>query len=216
MTRSTFLGGGEVYRADDYGWKRTQLVQTIYGNATGDLFGWSIDVTAEGNKIVLGLPGSYNYTDKPRYIQAYSLDSDDEAGYDTWNQIDQDIIGEANGDEFGYSVSISEEGKTIAVGAEYGANNNLGYARIYRLEDDGMSWGQIGEDIDGEAAYDNTEVSVSLSTDGSTISIGEPFNNDNGVTSGQVMVYRINSEGLSWERLVQGMATMQVIILGHL
>jgi hypothetical protein len=30
------------------------------------------------------------------------------------------------------------------------------------------------------------------------------------------MVYRINSEGLSWERLVQGMATMQVIILGHL
>ena len=134
----------------------------------------------------------------------------------TLNQIGQDIIGEANGDKFGYSVSISEEGKTIAVGAKYGANNNLGYARIYRLEDDGMSWGQIGKDIDGKAAYDNTEVSVSLSTDGSTISIGEPFNNDNGVTSGQVMVYRINSEGLSWERLVQGMATMQVIILGHL
>jgi hypothetical protein len=79
-----------------------------------------------------------------------------------------------------------------------------------------MSWGQIGEDIDGEAAYDNTDVSVSLSTDGSTISIGAPFINDNGITSGQVMVYRINSEGLSWERLVQGMATLQVIILGRL
>ena len=85
----------------------------------------------------------------------------------TLNQIGQDIIGEANGDKFGYSVSISEEGKTIAVGAEYGANNNLGYARIYHLEDDGMSWGQIGEDIDGKAAGDWSGHSVSLSSNGS-------------------------------------------------
>jgi hypothetical protein len=34
----------------------------------------------------------------------------------TWEQIGQDIIGEANNDGFGWSVSISEDGKTIAVG----------------------------------------------------------------------------------------------------
>ena len=192
----------KVYRAEEDGWKR--IGQTIYGDVTGDLFGWSLDVTAEGNIIVLGAPGSYNYTDRPGYVQVYSLVSNDEAGDDTWNQIGQDIIGEADGNEFGYSVSISEDGKTIAVGAVKGAMYNLGYVRIYHhLGNDGTRWGQIGEDIDGELDYGYFGVSVSLSADGSTIAIGAKYNDDNGDASGQVKVYRIDSEGSSWERLVQ-------------
>ena len=35
----------------------------------------------------------------------------------TWDLIGQDIIGEANDDRFELSVTISEDGKTIAVGA---------------------------------------------------------------------------------------------------
>ncbi len=128
-----------------------------------DVFGWSIDITTEGNNIILGAPGYDNNTDRPGYVRVYSLVSNDEAGDDTWNQIGQDIIGEAIGDEFGYSVSISEDGETIAVGAVYGVNSNSGYVRIYRLEDDGMSWEQSGEDIDGEATYDELGHSVSLS-----------------------------------------------------
>jgi 6-phosphogluconolactonase (cycloisomerase 2 family) len=133
------------------------------------------------------------------YLRVFSLVSNDEASDDTWNQIGQDIIGEANGDEFGYSVSISEDGETIAVGTF----NSASYIRIYLLEDDGTSWGQIGEDIVGEADYDYFGYSVSLSADGSTLAIGAPNNDDNGDDSGQVMVYRINSEESSWERLVQ-------------
>ena len=45
----------KVYRAEEDGWKR--IGQTIYGDVTGDLFGWSLDVTAEGSIIVLGVPG---------------------------------------------------------------------------------------------------------------------------------------------------------------
>jgi hypothetical protein len=45
----------KVYRmTDDGGGTRTQLGQTIYGNATGDLFGWSVDVTPESNVTVVG------------------------------------------------------------------------------------------------------------------------------------------------------------------
>jgi hypothetical protein len=191
----------KVYRAGEDGWKWNG--QTIYGNAIGELFGWSVDITAEGNIIVLGLPGHYNNTDRPGYVRVYSLVSNDEAGYDSWNQIGQDIIGEANGNRFGFSVSISEDGKTIAVGTIDGANLNSGHVEIYRLEDDGTSWEQIGEDIVGEAAYDEFGFSVSLSADGSTIAIGALSNDDNGDDSGQVMVYRINIEGSSWERLIQ-------------
>ena len=104
--------------------------------------------------------------DRPRYVQVYSLDNNDKAGNDTWSQIGQDIVVEANDDEFGYSVSISKDGNTIAVvGAIFDANYNSGYVRIYRLGDDGTSWGQIGKDIVCEAAYDGVGISVSLSAD---------------------------------------------------
>jgi len=181
----------------------SRIGQTIYGDAIGDVFGWSIDITTEGNNIILGAPGYDNNTDRPGYVRVYSLVSNDEASDDTWNQIGPDIVGEANGNRFGYSVSISEDGGTIAVGAVLGANSNSGYVRIYRLEDDGTSWGQIGQDIVSDAAYDLFGLSVSLSADGSTIAIGAPDNVDNGDGSGKVMVYQIDSEGSSWERLVQ-------------
>jgi len=112
-------------------------------------------------------------------VRVFSLEGDDGLGTDTWKQIGQDIIGEANGNQFGSSVSISKVGKTIAVGAKNNDANNVngvysvGHIRIYRLEDNGMSWEQIGyQDIDGEATYDELGHSVSLSANGSTIAIG--------------------------------------------
>ncbi len=54
------------------------------------------------------------------------MDSNDDLGIDTWNQIGRDIIGEANSDEFGGygAVSLSKDGKTLAVGAYMNNGNN--------------------------------------------------------------------------------------------
>ena len=198
----------KVYRMTDDGGNRTQLGQTIYGNATGDLFGWSVDVTAQGNVILLGSPGYSWDNDRPGYVQVFSLDSDDETAgtTGTWKQVGQDIAGEAIGDLFGQSVSISDDGKTIAVGAPYndGKNGeNSGHVRIYRLSDDGASWEQIGGDIDGDAAGDYSGYSVSLSGNGTIVAIGAPRAGsiDGVLYTGQVKVYRIDSGGSSWEQL---------------
>ena len=43
---------------------------------------------------------------------------------------------------------------------------------------------QIGSDIDGEAAYDGSGHSVSLSSDGSVVAIGAPSNDYNGNNRG--------------------------------
>jgi hypothetical protein len=199
-----FTGYVKVYRMTDDGGTRTQLGQTIYGNATGDLFGFSVDVTAQGNVIVLGSPF-------PGYVQVFSLDSDDKTAgtTGTWKQVGQDIAGEAMGDEFGRSVSISDDGKTIAVGAPDNDGKNgvdSGHVRIYHLADDGASWEQIGEDIDGDAAGDWSGNSVSLSANGSIVAIGAigaciDGCDNNGKSAGQVKVYRIDSGGSSWEQL---------------
>jgi 6-phosphogluconolactonase (cycloisomerase 2 family) len=196
----------KVYRMTDDGGSRTQLGQTIYGNATGDLFGWSVDVTAQGNVIVLSSTGYSVVNDRPGYVQVFSLDSDDETAgtTGTWKQVGQDIAGEAIGDEFGASVSISDDGKTIAVGAYTNDGKNgvdSGHVRIYRLSDDGTSWEQIGEDIDGDAAGDGSGISVSLSANGTIVAIGAPRAGIDGIWTGQVKVYRIDSGGSKWEQL---------------
>jgi hypothetical protein len=54
-------------------------------------------------------------------------------------------------------VSISDNGKTIAIGAKCNDGMNgkySGHVRIYLLNDDDTRWEQIGGDIDGDAAYD--------------------------------------------------------------
>jgi hypothetical protein len=169
----------KVYRMTDDGGSRTQLGQTIYGKVTGDLLGDSVDVTAQGNVILLGSRGYWDNNDRLGYVQVFSLDSDDETAgtTGTWKQVGQDIAGEAIGDEFGYSVSISDDGKTIAVGAPFKDGKNgedSGHVRIYRLDDDGASWEQIGGDIDGDAAGDWSGSSVSLSANGTIVAIGAP------------------------------------------
>ena len=55
----------------------------------------------------------------------------------------------------------------------------------------GSAWSQLGADINGEAAGDNSGSSVSLSADGQTVAIGAHLNDGNGIDSGHVRIYQI-------------------------
>jgi hypothetical protein len=58
-------------------------------------------------------------------------------------------------------------------------------------------WDQLGLDIDGEAAADNSGTSVALSSDGSRLAVGAPRNHGvDGSASGHVRVWEWN--GSSW------------------
>ncbi len=122
-------------------------------------------------------------------MRVFSLESSLNTG--SWIQIGQDIIGEANGDEFGRSVSLSDDGKTLVVGAWDADGNGAasGHVKVYQRDDSISGWIQLGDDIDGEAAYDASGFSVSLSADGNTVAIGSRGNDDNGDNSGHVRVF---------------------------
>ena len=113
-----------------------------------------------------------------------------------WKKLGSDIDGEASGDQFGESVSISSDGSIIAIGAENndGNGSNSGHVRVY--EWNGAAWVQRGIDIDGEASSDYSGTSVSLSSDGSIVAIGAGNNDGNGSNSGHVRVYEWN--GSTW------------------
>ena len=76
-------------------------------------------------------------------------------------------------------------------------NSGTGTTRVLEFND--SSWIQLGADIDGEKAGDQSGHSVSLSSDGTTLAIGSYENDDNGVNSGHVRVYNYN--GTDWSKL---------------
>ena len=118
----------------------------------------------------------------------------------SWKQKGEDINGEANGDWSGArGVSLSADGKTVAIGAKlngYRTNGSgRGHTRIYRFDDQALpspgQWVQVGDDIDGEDAIDESGYAVSLSSDGMSVAIGAPYNDGNGNDSGHVRVYEL-------------------------
>ena len=67
------------------------------------------------------------------------------------------------------------------------------------VEEIGQVWKKIGNDIDGEEAGDLFGNTVSLSSDGSVVAVGAPYNDSIGNNSGHVRIYENNSG--SWERV---------------
>ena len=116
----------------------------------------------------------------------------------SWSQIGNDIDGEAAEDYFGTSVSLSDNGKVLAVGAikNDGANgDDSGHARVYQYLDN--SWSQIAVDFDGEATLDEFGSSVAISNDGTTLIVGGWKNDGNGSNSGHARVFNLKNSSPS-------------------
>ena len=114
----------------------------------------------------------------------------------SWSQLGGDIDGEAAYDKSGKSISLSDDGTILAVGAYYndGGGTNAGHVRVYKYASG--SWSQLGGDIDGEAANDFSGWSVSLSDDGTILAVGAYRNDGGGTDAGHVRVYKYASS--SW------------------
>ena len=158
--KGSYSGQVGVYRFNDDGSSWEQLGQSIYGDIEKDTFGWSINLSPDGNTLAIGSPGRIAY-DRPGYVTVFSLKGDVDLGTDDWKQIGQDIVGDANGDTFGTSVSLSDDGKTLAVSALHS-----GRVSVYRMDYTESVWIQMGHDID-----EMTEA-VSLSANGNKVATG--------------------------------------------
>ncbi len=115
------------------------------------------------------------------------------------SQIGSDIDGEATDDNSGVSVSLSSTGTRVAIGATNndGNGSNSGHVRIY--EESGGTWTQVGNDIDGEAADDQSGISISLSSTGDRVAIGASANDGNGNLSGHTRIYE--ESGGTWTQV---------------
>ena len=108
-----------------------------------------------------------------------------------WNQLGQDIDGEAAEDGSGSVVSINYLGNRIGIGAygNDGGGNMSGHIRVFELNNN--VWNQIGQDIDGTI---NSLLNYhDLDSSGNTL-IGAEHSYNN--STGQVKVWSYN--GANW------------------
>ncbi|MDN5212994.1 cadherin domain-containing protein [Fulvivirgaceae bacterium BMA12] len=176
-----------------YQWNGSAWVQKgadIDGEAVGDYSGLAISLSADGSTLASGARWNDDGGVNAGHVRVYQWNGS------AWVQKGADIDGEAAYDNSGNSVSLSADGSIVAIGALGNDGNgiNAGHVRVYQW--DGSAWVQQGADIDGEAAYDNSGHTVSLSADGSGLAIGATGNDGNGYNSGHVRVYQW--DGSAW------------------
>ena len=170
-----------------------QIGQDIDGEGASDWSGYSVSLSADGNRVAIGAPRSSENGAYAGHVRIYELSGR------SWIKLGSDIDGETAGDQSGYSVSLSADGNRVAIGAHLndGSGDNAGHVRIYGLS--GNTWIQLGQDIDGEAADDHSGRSVSLSADGNRVAIGAINNDGNGLDAGHVRIYELS--GNTWIQL---------------
>ncbi|GAA4824043.1 hypothetical protein GCM10023331_05650 [Algivirga pacifica] len=118
-------GQVNVYEWSGANW--TQRGSALQGT-TGDNFGCSVSLSGNGDRIAVGARGNGGNTQDEGYASVYEWDGID------WVQLDNDILGEASGDNFGKSLSLSMDGSRLVVGAIVNSNYK-GHVRAYDLNE---------------------------------------------------------------------------------
>jgi len=187
----TSAGHVRVYEYASSSW--SQLGSDIDGETAQDRSGTSISLSDDGSIIAIGSRLNDGGGTNAGHVRVYQYASS------SWSQLGSDIDGEATNDYSGESVSLSGDGTIVAISAtdNDGGGTNAGHVRVYQYAS--SSWSQLGSDIDGEAAYDKSGKSISLSDDGTILAVGAYFNDGGGANAGHVRAYKYASS--SWGQL---------------
>jgi hypothetical protein len=145
---------------------QTQIGADIDGKYAGDEIGWSVSMSQDGSVVATGgYESDYNGICKG-VTRVYKNISG------VWTQVGQDIFGENPNDWSGTSISLSNDGNTLAVGAPKNDGNGTSSGHVRVFQNILNNWVKIGQDIDGKADGDLSGTSVSLSADGTIVAIG--------------------------------------------
>jgi len=144
-TNSSKKGFVNVYENISGTW--TKRGTTLEGEFNYDAFGYTLDLSDDGNVVAIGNKGR-------KKVKVFKFDNND------WTQIGDDFTDLSTTTREFLSVSLSTNGNRVAIGSSEGVNiydNNAG------------TWQLVGETISFGS-------STSLSADGNKIAIGSPYN----------------------------------------
>ena len=161
--------------------KLTTIIETQYNenllyasnkdNYLNLSFGKDIKLSSNGNKIVVGATGPIGVAYNENLYSFYNYNQGSIWTYEyagtgtTWKQLGQSIHGISGGDEFGSSVSMSDDGTIISAGSN-NYNSNRGYVRVFTYINN--NWYQLDNILNGKTATSMAGINA-LSGDGRTL-----------------------------------------------
>ena len=142
-----------LQRVRVYTWNGAAWIQRgadVLGDVGGGDFGDSVALNFDGTVLAIGAPrgalpdgsGGWVNLEGDGHLRIFGWEGS------SWAQHGVDIDVEGAGSFWGYSVSLNADGSVVAIGAPWGGDSFEGLVRVFRW--DGISWTQIGADIDGE------------------------------------------------------------------
>lgn len=210
--------GAYIYRFNITKWEQVALLEASYAF---DQTGKSVAVDDSGLIVAIGSPYN-NLTDirkdgKPKHrgivrINMINVNTDfsnDDFGDDDWtnskrwDQIGHNLTGYLDDDEFGWAIDLTNDGKIITIGARTGC-----YAQSFQHSSNQDKWIEYGQMVNCSSSYeeyDEHDLSLHISGDGSTIILGEPMavkDKEDGIicpSIGLVTMYRF--DGNNWIQL---------------
>jgi hypothetical protein len=178
---TTETGAVKVYKQNPSTLLWEQLGGDILGN-TDERIGYSVAITDDGNRIVVGSKAS-NPNTVNGSIYVYDYDGT------VWAKTST-ITGEGISYWSGFSVTINSTGNVVAFGSpkDDASGTDRGSVVIYRQQL--SEWVKIGT-LYGELVDDNSGWSIALNSLGNILVVGAPFNNSPTTTdTGHVRIYQ--------------------------
>lgn len=190
--KGTDAGSAVVFIRSGKTWTE-QAVLTYSAGAASDTFGFSVDLSSDGNTAICGVPLA-----DPSGSSSGSAVVFTRSG-STWTQ--QAVLtysSAASSDLFGYSVALSGDGNTAICGVvndDNAGGTNAGSAVVFTRS--GATWTQqtaLTHSIGNAGAQFGS--SVDLSNDGNTAIVGVPNDNSVGSSRGCAVIFIRN--GATW------------------
>jgi len=177
-----------------------QIGGDIEGEYVGELFGSSLQISGDGNRVIAGTPYHDNSDDRDKSgrVRVFELNRG------KWTQIGQSLDGPAFNDWLGWSCDINESGSRVVVGAPRHAAG--GFARVYEWNNRDQYWDQLGGSLmnDYDIVQPNDRFGMSVSIDGDRVAVGGPYKDANGeMDSGFVKVFEWDKNRERWNPVGQ-------------
>lgn len=177
-----------------------QIGEDIEADANGDEGGYSVAITPDGDRIVIGIPGedNNNGVDAGR-VRVYDYNAG--RSNDKIRQLSGDnMFGPSAGARFGHAVAVSGSRLTVCVGSPKsddtttpGATKTAaGAIFVYRRTSDNTNWFQHGSTLYGLSAGDQFGSAIAVSADGSVLAGGSYKTSSD---QGHVRVFEYRSSG---------------------
>jgi hypothetical protein len=182
-------------------WDTTSLTKLVGTAAVGSWVyqGVSVSLSSDGNTLAVG-----GYQDNSAVGATWIFTRNSSSSSSMWSQQGSKLVGTgAVGIATqGYSVSLSSDGNTLAVGGHFD-NSYAGATWIFTRNSNSSSsmWSQQGSKLVGTGAVGSAHQgsSVSLSSDGNTLAVGGPFDSyDAGAT--WIFTRNSNSSSSTWSQ----------------